>query len=97
MNSLCSCSDARNGQRHRDSRQGDDRAAEADDEAHHRHVERDQKRLSGLRSSPRMRPRTKIAASAGVSVTASRAAKPIEYVLVKASGRNSRPSTRLAA
>jgi hypothetical protein len=34
--------------------------------------------LSGFASSGLMRPRTKIAASAGVSVTARIAAKPIE-------------------
>src|SRR3990167_132565 len=49
-------------------------------------------RLIGFFSSPRILPRMMIAASAGVSVTARIAAKPIEYVLVNASGLNSRPS-----
>src|SRR5580693_10152418 len=49
-------------------------------------------RLMGLRDSSVTLPRIKSTASAGVSVTARIDAKPIEYVLVKASGLKRRPS-----
>ena len=51
------------------------------------------KRLTGFSASGRMRPLTKSTISAGTSVTERNAAAAIANVLVKARGRNSRPST----